>query len=255
MVGNQPIYRLLLYAVLALLVVYVGVRQVYRCHRRAVRARETARALAAFSAQEFTTKDGYTLPYRLLLPQGYDPQRRYPLILFLHGISECGRDNRRPVAWLGEAFMQPSLRAAHPCFVLVPQCPPLEDWAGDNFVASRYRMYAEETPSLRATRALIAALARQYPIDRRRLYATGFSMGASGVWDLLGRHPGLFAAAIPVAGYTDTWTASRLKHTPVWIFHSTPRPHHAGCGVPQHGRRPPRCRLHRPLYRIPAHYT
>ncbi|MHB0935233.1 MAG: carboxylesterase family protein [Armatimonadota bacterium] len=58
-------------------------------------------------------------------------------------------------------------------------------------------------------------------MDRRRLYATGFSMGASGVWELLGRHPGLFAAAIPVAGYTDTWTAPRLKQTPVWIFHST----------------------------------
>ncbi|MHB9106981.1 MAG: carboxylesterase family protein [Armatimonadota bacterium] len=130
MVGNQPLYRLLLYAILALLVVYVGVRQVYRHHRRAERARETARALAAFSAHEFTTEDGYKLPYRLLLPQGYDPQRTYPLILFLHGISECGHDNRRPVAWLGESFLQPSFRAAYPCFVVVPQCPPGEDWAG-----------------------------------------------------------------------------------------------------------------------------
>ena len=29
--------------------------------------------------------DGKTLPYRLLKPGAYDPRKKYPLVLFLHG--------------------------------------------------------------------------------------------------------------------------------------------------------------------------
>jgi predicted peptidase len=221
MAGKQPTYRLVLYAILALLLAWVGARQVYRHLARVAREREAARALAAFSEDRFTTQNGYELPYRLLLPASYDPHQTYPLLLFLHGVGECGRENRRPVAWLGTSLLQPAFREAYPCFVLVPQCPPAEDWAGDNQLGERYHKFLMESDALKATLALIDTLARRYPIDRRRLYVSGFSMGGSGVWDLLERHPGLFAAGMAVSGYTDPWAAPRLQKTPVWIFHST----------------------------------
>src|SRR4051812_9468297 len=36
---------------------------------------------------------GVRLPYRLYTPPGLDGGARYPLIVFMHGIGECGVDN------------------------------------------------------------------------------------------------------------------------------------------------------------------
>ncbi|MDB4118400.1 phospholipase, partial [Flavobacteriaceae bacterium] len=38
-------------------------------------------------------EDGQRLQYRILLPEGYDMQKKYPLLLFLHGAGERGADN------------------------------------------------------------------------------------------------------------------------------------------------------------------
>ena len=37
--------------------------------------------------------NGDTLPYRVLYPQDYDTNKKYPLVLFLHGSAERGKDN------------------------------------------------------------------------------------------------------------------------------------------------------------------
>ncbi len=34
-----------------------------------------------------------TMPYRLLLPDNYDTEKKYPLVFFLHGAGERGNDN------------------------------------------------------------------------------------------------------------------------------------------------------------------
>jgi predicted peptidase len=47
----------------------------------------------------------------------------------------------------------------------------------------------------------------------------GFSMGGSGVWDMLMRHPGVFAAGIPITGVGDVSRASLLADTSIWAFH------------------------------------
>ena len=57
------------------------------------------------------------------------------------------------------------------------------------------------------------------PIDTRRIYLTGLSMGGYGTWDLIARQPERFAAAIPICGGGDPATAERIKHIPLWVFH------------------------------------
>ena len=44
-------------------------------------------------------------------------------------------------------------------------------------------------------------------------------MGGGGVWDLIGRRPDLFAAAVPICGAGDSSIAPRLIHLPIWCFH------------------------------------
>lgn len=67
--------------------------------------------------------------------------------------------------------------------------------------------------------ALVEDTAARFHVDRARIYVTGFSMGGSGTWDLVTRHPGTFAAAIPVSGVNDPSRAAAISDLPVWAFH------------------------------------
>src|SRR3954470_20099277 len=86
------------------------------------RAADTA-YLNAFEAKEFKDDKG-SLPYRLLTPKGYDARadKKYPVILFLHGAGERGNDN---IAQLrnGGAELAGKLQEQEPTFVVAPQCP------------------------------------------------------------------------------------------------------------------------------------
>ena len=58
------------------------------------------------------------------------------------------------------------------------------------------------------------------PVDRDRVYVTGYSAGGHATWMLAQAYPQRFAAIAPVAGAGDPRTAVlKLKHLPVWVFH------------------------------------
>jgi poly(3-hydroxybutyrate) depolymerase len=69
--------------------------------------------------------------------------------------------------------------------------------------------------------ATIAELKNEFPVDDRRIYIGGFSMGGCGTWDILSRYPDLFAAAFPIAGPPGDRKALApvIKHIPIWIVH------------------------------------
>lgn len=196
--------------------------------------------LSPLLARTFVDSSGLNLPYRLYVPENYDPSQKYPLVLFLHGGGERGTDNVSPL--LNEPFAQtffsPEVQATHPSFFLVPQCP-LEVIGGDpqgEYWVNNFENYADGTPhpgfawdsyriadypvstSLRAVTNLLPTLQSEFSIDSNRLYATGWSMGGDATWDLLLRNPGLFAAGAPIAGLGDPTQAASLASTPLWVF-------------------------------------
>jgi len=75
------------------------------------------------------TKDKASLPYRLLKPDGYEKVGKggYPLVIFLHGMGERGRDNKKQLVHGVTEFAKASTRKKHPCFLIAPQCPPRQD--------------------------------------------------------------------------------------------------------------------------------
>ena len=63
----------------------------------------------------------------LWLPPGYDPSRRWPLLVFLHAYEERGDDFEHLAVGIGPALEErPDLYA---CLVLLPQCPREPVWS------------------------------------------------------------------------------------------------------------------------------
>lgn len=172
-----------------------------------------------FEKRQFADKDGATLFYRLLRPKDYDPRKKYPLVVFLHGAGERGNDNTIQLVHGMADFASDKLMAEYPAFVIAPQCPDGKQWVEVPWSADEHQMPKEPSQPLRQTLELLAALQNEFSIDADRLYITGLSMGGFGVWDTIQRHPDLFAAAAPVCGGGDATLAEQIKNVPVWAFH------------------------------------
>ena len=176
--------------------------------------------------KQFLTEQGDTLPYRLLLPEGFDASRKYPLVLFLHGAGERGSDNEKQLTHGSRLFTDPLNRGAFPAVVLFPQCPADSYWAQVEIDRSSYpigldfRYEQGPTLPLQMVMRLVGEYLQASYIDTDRVYVMGLSMGGMGTFEILFRMPDTFAAAIPICGAGVPETASAYAaNTPLWIFH------------------------------------
>ncbi|MFA6104156.1 MAG: prolyl oligopeptidase family serine peptidase [Victivallaceae bacterium] len=164
----------------------------------------------------FMWQDGArSLPYRLFIPAKLEAGHKYPLVVFFHGMGSIGNDNKKQL-WLAMNFTKPEIQQSNPCFVLAPQCPETGRWVA-SFETDK--MSAEPTPELAAAIRIIDQTIKDYPVDTKRVYVTGTSMGGYATWDIISRKPDFFAAAVPVCGGGDVSSAVRISSTPVWAFH------------------------------------
>ena len=134
------------------------------------------------------------------LPDGYEKdQRRWPLILFLHGSGERGTDLNR----LQVQGPQGYINKGHslPFIVVTPLCPADEWW------------------DARRLARLLDQIEAAYRVDPKRIYVTGLSMGGFGSFDFAATYPDRVAAIAPLSGGEDPDLAQRLRKMPAWIFH------------------------------------
>jgi len=145
---------------------------------------------------------GESCLYWLYLPKGYGQKnRKWPMILVLHGSSLQGRDLSRigtPIPPNVE-----DIKSDFPFVVVTPQCPDEYDaWPSDLLVD------------------LIDDIVLKYDVDARRIYVTGISLGGRGTWSVAVDFPERFAAIVPVCGtYDHPERIYRIKDVPVWAFH------------------------------------
>ncbi len=172
-----------------------------------------------FEKNIFLTKQGDTLLYRLLRPAKSDASVKYPLVLFLHGAGERGRDNTSQLKNGVLNFASAQNREKYPCYVIAPQCPIGYRWVEVDWKLPSHVQPKEPSVYLARTMLLLDSLIKKLNIDPNRIYITGLSMGGFGVWDAISRWPDKFAAAVPVCGGGDTAKAAVIKNIPVWAFH------------------------------------
>lgn len=173
------------------------------------------RQKAIFISKSFDNSHGQTMLYRLFIPKNYDKQKKYPLMLWLHGGAGRGNDNLKQISGgntLGShVWTSPKNQLANPCFVVAPQCPSGELWATLDT--------AEPTDQLRLVLELLQGLQKAFNLDDQRFYVAGQSMGGFGTWSLVSKYPGMFAAAIPICGGGNETEASKLTKMSIWAFH------------------------------------
>lgn len=168
-----------------------------------------------------------TLNYRILYPSDYDVNRKYPLILVLHGSGERGSDNSSQLVHGGKLFLDSAIRVEYPAFVVFPQCPAEDFWANlkkddnkDSLGGFGYMSHKPIRTSLELVSMLMDSLAQTPQINTRKMYVGGLSMGGMGTFELLWRKPKFFAAAFPICGGGDPAKVNLYaRNFPIWVFH------------------------------------
>ncbi len=162
--------------------------------------------LRLFEAGEFE-QGGVKLPYRLLRPENVVPGRRYPLVVLMHGSGQIGMDNLAQLGIDAKSWASPVMRRKYPAFVLAPQFPERPV----NYVRNEEGIpHGNPTKLLDVALDMVAKVAAGLPVEPKRIYGVGYSMGASALWCAQGRRPGLFAAVAAIDGVpnADAYLAS-----------------------------------------------
>jgi predicted peptidase len=222
--------------------VFLGVRKVVRTiHSRQVTAAHLAGPVVptvknyGYTMQTFSS-GGASLPYFLYMPDHYNPAKKYPMVLILHGGGERS-DPKKTLAQNQTAILRnsyvrvwtsqyvgannPDIQQHWPSFVVVPQIQLSQQWVNVSVHQGPY-VQPKITTQMQLTKELLDNLQTRYSgIDANRIYVTGLSLGGYGTWDAIERWPGYFAAAAPVSGAGDPSKASLLAHLPIWAFHGS----------------------------------
>lgn len=189
----------------------------------------SAQNYSLMESKSYIGNNGVTLPYRILLPENYDEQKKYPLVLFLHGAGERGTDNEKQLIHGVQTFLKATNRRNFPCILIAPQCPKVGYWSSVQIDRSEYPLqlnfdYKNNSipPVLETSIELVKTIIKEEEVDKKRIYITGLSMGGMGTFEAIYRYPKLFAAAVPVCGAGEEKAYQRKQgKVPFWIFHGT----------------------------------
>ena len=177
-------------------------------------------ASGLFRYEKYTGPDGFNLPYRLYLPKDYDCGVLYPLLIVLHGAGERGSDNEEQIKCNFNPIWEDPKSPAKRSIIIVPQCAQDRQWVNVPFDNGNYSIdKVPESRELEAVMEIVKSTEREYNVDRGRVYITGISMGGYGTWDMIMRHPTVFAAAMPLCGAGDPSEARQLASIPIRTFH------------------------------------
>ena len=162
--------------------------------------------------EEFVQGEFRSIPYNLYTPKNMEEGKLYPLVMFIHDAGPCGPDPKITLAQGHGAisFATPAWQAEHPCFVLAPQIDRHVHLTNDDSTCSK---------EIYDIKALVDHIVETNPIDAKRLYTTGQSMGCMASCELNVLFPDFFAASLLVAGQ---WSGERManayKGNKFWIL-------------------------------------
>ncbi|MEI8194437.1 MAG: dienelactone hydrolase family protein [Phycisphaerae bacterium] len=151
----------------------------------------------------------HTRQYSLFVPHAYSPDRRWPVIVFLHGIGEAGSDAQANLT-VGLGPEVAKRARDFPFIVIFAQSTG--GWDADSKAAADVVATLEQVK-------------KDYSVDADRVVLTGLSTGGYGTWAIGAKYRPEFSALVPMCGYSAKESMiPELAKIPVWAFHNSGDP-------------------------------
>jgi len=198
--------------------------------------------------------------FYLYLPEGFDgdPNKKWPVILFLHGNGERG-NGRDDLDWLlkeGPLYEVWIQKRNLPFIIIAPQLPmygmdsvpyirdrkismipqrldtgvparPVEFTSNERIEPEAMTViFPKPLPPSgweleeKDVMDMVETVINDYRGDSRRIYITGLSYGGFGTWYFANKHPKVWAAMAPVVGWghPDLMDPVAKHKIPLWVF-------------------------------------
>lgn len=156
--------------------------------------------------QAYVAMEYEGLKYRQL-SSCVDDSTKSALIIYLHGRSGSGSDNKAQLANVAVRNIEKYIKKnAVGVYFLVPQCPIEYEWAPR----------ANMPGCIEKVSSLITHFISTHNIDTTRIYICGTSMGAVGCWEIIKSNQGLFAAALIASGVSPRTQPDGFLNIPIY---------------------------------------
>ncbi len=165
-----------------------------------------------FQLRQFNDESG-SHNYALYLPADYSPDKKWPVVLFLHGAGEKGTDGLLPLS----GTLAVALEQWHdaPFIAVFPQC---EDVTGRSLTG----WLATSSDGQRAMK-ILDQVEKEYSVDSKKRILAGWSMGGYGAWSQAAANPEHWSAVLTISGGAIPGTVDLSKlaaaKVPVWAIH------------------------------------
>ena len=161
------------------------------------------------------TVDGYSIDYSYFSPvKSKNDTAKYPLMIFMAGYTEGeypGKEltSNRLSTW-SSSELQARFYESAGCFIIFARAPEEKGlcWNAASLISP--------------LKAAIDDFTKKHPnVDKERIYATGWCLGAIGAANLVSTYPNYFAGLLYMSspGSISAAQAAALSNTTVWIFH------------------------------------
>ena len=128
-----------------------------------------------------------------------------PVVIYLHGRNwDMMSDDR--FLNIPKSCTRADFYKQRPCIVIAPQVPDKGSWNEAN---------------LKKVLGILDVIEKHFPVNKNRIYLTGYSMGSDGTYKLLALAPDRFAAAVVAAGRPNKKLAKSILPIPMRAFIGT----------------------------------
>lgn len=179
-------------------------------HAQGTTTTQPTEAVGRFVDHVYRDADGEH-KYVVFEPVGYSPEKKWPLVFYLHGASGRGRDGRAQlVVGLGPAVK--ARAATLPFLVVFPQ--------NENLRSRLLGGWTDGSHELDRALEILDEVERNYSVDKSHECLIGVSMGAFGAWSVAANSPERWKAVIPISGGGEIADVPALSKVPIWAFHA-----------------------------------